>query len=75
MMTNDRSDAALRERLMIAEKAEQGPWKLDEVITRKKGFEPPMSSKTRMDSLSWMSFPLPHTGQLLSTSLPTPRML
>ena len=40
MMTNDRSDAALRERLMIAEKAEQGPWKLDEVITRKKGFEP-----------------------------------
>ena len=74
-MSNDRSDAALRERLELAEKDTKEPWKADEVITRKKGFEPPMSSKTRMDSLSWMSFPLPHTGQLLSTSLPTPRML
>ena len=39
-MTNDRSDAALRERLVIAEKAAQGPWKSDEVVTRKKDFEP-----------------------------------
>lgn len=37
---NDRSDAALRERLVIAEKATQGPWKSDEVVTRKKDFEP-----------------------------------
>lgn len=40
MMPNDRSDAALRERLRIAEKAAQGPWKLDEVITKRKDFEP-----------------------------------
>lgn len=39
-MPNDRSDAALRERLGIAEKAAQGPWKSDEVVTRKKDFEP-----------------------------------
>lgn len=39
-MPNDRSDAALRERLVIAEKAAQGPWKSDEVVTRKKDFEP-----------------------------------
>ena len=38
-MPNDRSDAALRERLMIAEKAAQGPLKLDEVITKRKDFE------------------------------------
>lgn len=37
---DDRSDAALRERLGIAEKATQGPWKTDEVVTRKKDFEP-----------------------------------
>lgn len=37
---DDRSDAALRERLVIAEKAAQGPWKSDEVVTRKKDFEP-----------------------------------
>lgn len=37
---NDRSDAALHERLVIAEKAAQGPWKSDEVVTRKKDFEP-----------------------------------
>lgn len=37
---NDRSDAALRERLELAEKATQGPWKSDEVVTRKKDFEP-----------------------------------
>ena len=37
---NDRSDDALRERLVIAEKATQGPWKSDEVVTRKKDFEP-----------------------------------
>lgn len=37
---NNRSDAALRERLVIAEKAAQGPWKSDEVVTRKKDFEP-----------------------------------
>ena len=29
-MPNDRSDAALRERLMIAEKAAQGPWSLQD---------------------------------------------
>lgn len=39
-MPNDRSDAALRERLELAEKATQGPWKSDEVVTRKKNFEP-----------------------------------
>lgn len=39
-MPDDRSDAALRERLELAEKATQGPWKSDEVVTRKKGFEP-----------------------------------
>lgn len=39
-MPNDRSDAALRERLRIAEKAAQGPWKSDEVVTRRKDFEP-----------------------------------
>lgn len=39
-MPNNRSDAALRERLVIAEKAMQGPWKSDEVVTRKKDFEP-----------------------------------
>lgn len=37
---NNRSDAALRERLELAEKATQGPWKSDEVVTRKKDFEP-----------------------------------
>lgn len=37
---NDRSEAVLRERLGIAEKAAQGPWKSDEVVTRKKDFEP-----------------------------------
>ena len=37
---NNRSDAALRERMGIAEKAAQGPWKSDEVVTRKKDFEP-----------------------------------
>lgn len=30
-MPNDRSDAALRERLEIAEKAAPGPWKSDEI--------------------------------------------
>lgn len=39
-MPNDRSEAALRERLELAEKATQGPWKSDEVVTRKKDFEP-----------------------------------
>lgn len=39
-MPNNRSEAALRERLVIAEKAAQGPWKSDEVVTRKKDFEP-----------------------------------
>ena len=39
-MPNDRSYAALRERLRIAEKATNGPWKTDEVVTRKKDFEP-----------------------------------
>ena len=39
-MPNNRSDASLRERLGIAERAAQGPWKSDEVVTRKKGFEP-----------------------------------
>lgn len=39
-MPNNRSDAALRERLELAEKATQGPWKSDEVVTRKKDFEP-----------------------------------
>ena len=39
-MPNDRSDAALRERLVIAGKATNGPWKTDEVVTRKKDFEP-----------------------------------
>lgn len=37
---NNRSDAALRERLEIAGKATKGPWKTDEVVTRKKDFEP-----------------------------------
>lgn len=37
---DDRSDAALRERLVIAGKATNGPWKTDEVVTRKKDFEP-----------------------------------
>lgn len=46
-MPNDRSDAALRERLMIAEKAAQGPWKLDEVITKRKDFEPSYVVKDR----------------------------
>lgn len=40
MMPNDPSDASLRERLELAEKAAQGPWKTDEVVTRKKDFEP-----------------------------------
>ena len=39
-MPNDRSDAALRERLVIAEKATKGPWQTDEVVTRRKDFEP-----------------------------------
>lgn len=39
-MPNNRSDAALRERLKLAEKATQGPWKSDEGVTRKKDFEP-----------------------------------
>lgn len=39
-MPNDRSDATLRERLVIAGKATNGPWKTDEVVTRKKDFEP-----------------------------------
>lgn len=39
-MPNDRSESALRERLEIAGKATQGPWKSDEVVTRKKDFEP-----------------------------------
>lgn len=39
-MPNNRSEAALRERLELAEKATQGPWKSDEVVTRKKDFEP-----------------------------------
>ena len=47
MMPNDRSDAALRERLMIAEKAAQGPWKLDEVLTKRKDFEPSYVVKDR----------------------------
>ena len=46
-MPNDRSDAALRERLRIAEKAAQGPWKLDEVITKRKDFEPSYVVKDR----------------------------
>lgn len=46
-MPNDRSDAALRERLDLAEKATKGPWKADEVITRKKGFEPSYVVKDR----------------------------
>ena len=37
---DNRSDAALRERLRIAEKATNGPWQTDEVVTRKKDFEP-----------------------------------
>lgn len=37
---DNRSEAALRERLELAEKATQGPWKSDEVVTRKKDFEP-----------------------------------
>lgn len=37
---DDRSEAALHERLEIAEKATKGPWKSDEVVTRKKDFEP-----------------------------------
>lgn len=37
---NNRSDAALCERLEIARKATPGPWQTDEVVTRKKGFEP-----------------------------------
>ena len=48
-MPNDRSDAALRERLDPAEKATKGPWKSDEVITRKKGFEPSYVVKDRDD--------------------------
>ena len=47
MIPNDRSDAALRERLRIAEKAAQGPWKLDEVITKRKDFEPSYVVKDR----------------------------
>ena len=39
-MPNDRSDAAMCERLEIAGKATNGPWKTDEVVTRKKDFEP-----------------------------------
>ena len=46
-MPNDRSDATLRERLDLAEKATKGPWKSDEVITRKKGFEPSYVVKDR----------------------------
>ena len=46
-MPNDRGDAALRERLMIAEKAAQGPWKLDEVLTKRKDFEPSYVVKDR----------------------------
>ena len=46
-MPNDRSDAAMRERLVIAEKATQGPWKSDEVVTRKKDFEPSYVVKDR----------------------------
>ena len=37
---DNRSDAALRERLEIAGKATKGPWKSDEVVTRRKDFEP-----------------------------------
>lgn len=37
---DDRSEASLRERLGIAEKATNGPWQTDEVVTRKKDFEP-----------------------------------
>lgn len=37
---NDRSDAVMRERLEITGKATKGPWKSDEVVTRKKDFEP-----------------------------------
>lgn len=37
---DNRSDAALRERLEIAGEATKGPWKTDEVVTRKKDFEP-----------------------------------
>lgn len=37
---DNRSDAALHERLELAEKATQGPWKSDEVVTREKDFEP-----------------------------------
>ena len=39
-MPNDHSDASLRERLGIAERAAQGPWKSDEVVGRRKDFEP-----------------------------------
>lgn len=37
---DDRSEAALHERLEIAGKATNGPWQTDEVVTRKKDFEP-----------------------------------
>lgn len=46
-MPNDRSDAALRERLELAEKATKGPWKLDEVVTKRKDFEPSYVVKDR----------------------------
>lgn len=48
-MPNDRSDADLRERLDPAEKATKGPWKLDEVVTRRKDFEPSYVVKDRDD--------------------------
>lgn len=39
-MPNDRSDEALRERLGIAEKAAQGPWKSDEIPPEMVGCRP-----------------------------------
>lgn len=52
-MPNDRSDAALRERLELAEKATKGPWKLDEVVTKGKDFESSYVVKDR-DGLTIM---------------------
>lgn len=46
-MPNDRSDAALRERLRIAEKEAQGPRKLNKVITKRKDFDPSYVVKDR----------------------------
>ena len=52
-MPNDRSNAALRERLELAEKATKGPWKLDEVVTKGKDSESSYVVKDR-DGLTIM---------------------